>query len=59
VAGSFLNFLPDTARTASAYTASDYERLTTVKAAYDPDDVFRLNHRPRAAAAPAQAALAA
>jgi hypothetical protein len=59
VAGSFLNFLPDTARTASAYTASDYERLTMVKAAYDPDDFFRLNHRPRPAAAPAQAALAA
>jgi FAD/FMN-containing dehydrogenase len=43
--GSFLNFLSDTARTASAYTPADYRRLGEVRAGYDPDDVFRLNHR--------------
>jgi hypothetical protein len=43
--GTFLNFLADTSRTASAYTPADQRRLGTVRAAYDPDDVFRLNHR--------------
>jgi hypothetical protein len=43
--GSFLNFLSDTKRTASAYTPGDYARLRSIRAAYDPDDVFRLNHR--------------
>ena len=42
--GSFLNFLADTTRTASAYTPSDHRRLGEVRATYDPDDVFRLNH---------------
>jgi FAD/FMN-containing dehydrogenase len=42
--GSFLNFLHDTGRTATAYTPSDYRRLGEVKAAYDPDNVFRLGH---------------
>jgi len=42
--GSFLNFLSDLDRTASAYTPGDLRRLREVKAAYDPDDVFRLNH---------------
>jgi hypothetical protein len=45
--GSFLNFLSDTARTASAYTPGDHRLLSEVRAAYDPDDVFRLNHRVR------------
>ena len=43
--GSFLNFLADTSRTASAYTPGDYRRLSAVRAAYDPDDIFRANHR--------------
>jgi hypothetical protein len=43
--GSFLNFLADTTRTASAYTSGDQRRLGEVKSTYDPDDVFRLNHR--------------
>jgi hypothetical protein len=43
--GAFLNFLADTTRTASAYTPSDYSRLGEVRATYDPDDAFRLNHR--------------
>jgi FAD/FMN-containing dehydrogenase len=42
--GSFLNFLGDPARTASAYAPDDYRRLGAVKAAYDPDNVFQANH---------------
>ena len=42
--GSFLNFLADPARTATAYAPADYEALREVKAAYDPDDVFRIGH---------------
>jgi FAD/FMN-containing dehydrogenase len=42
--GSFLNFLSDPARTPSAYTAADYERLAEIKAAYDPDNVFHRGH---------------
>jgi hypothetical protein len=43
--GTFLNFLADTTRTASAYTPSDHRRLGEIRANYDPDDVLRLNHR--------------
>jgi FAD binding domain/Berberine and berberine like len=42
--GSFLNFLHDPTKTATAYTADDYRRLTKVKRVYDPDNVFRVNH---------------
>lgn len=42
--GSFLNFLADPGRTASAYTAENLRRLRGVKAAYDPDNVFRVGH---------------
>jgi FAD/FMN-containing dehydrogenase len=42
--GSFLNFLADPARTATAFAPADYEALREVKAAYDPDDVFRVGH---------------
>jgi FAD/FMN-containing dehydrogenase len=42
--GSFLNFLHDTSRTESAYTAASWERLREIKRAYDPDNVFRLGH---------------
>jgi FAD/FMN-containing dehydrogenase len=42
--GSFLNFLGDPARTRSAYTPEDYDRLAKVKAAYDPDNVFHRGH---------------
>jgi FAD/FMN-containing dehydrogenase len=51
--GSFLNFLADPARTATAFVPADYEALREVKAAYDPDDVFRVGH----AIAPADATL--
>jgi hypothetical protein len=42
--GSFLNFLKDTSRTESAYTAGNWERLRDVKRAYDPDNVFGAGH---------------
>jgi hypothetical protein len=38
--GSFLNWLHDPARTATAYTAADWARLREVKAGYDPECVF-------------------
>jgi FAD/FMN-containing dehydrogenase len=42
--GTFLNFLGDPARTATAYTEADYARLAEVKAIYDPDNVFQGGH---------------
>jgi FAD/FMN-containing dehydrogenase len=42
--GTFLNFLGDPAQTATAYTPPDYRRLRAVKAAYDRDNVFGINH---------------
>ncbi|MER6946203.1 FAD-binding oxidoreductase [Nonomuraea sp. NPDC000554] len=42
--GTFLNFLTDPSRTASAYTAGDHARLAQVKKAWDPDRVLRPGH---------------
>jgi FAD/FMN-containing dehydrogenase len=42
--GSFLNFLADPAKTATAYTPEDYRRLTAVKQDYDPENVFAAQH---------------
>ncbi|GGO63445.1 FAD-binding oxidoreductase [Nonomuraea cavernae] len=42
--GSFLNFLTDTARTRDAYTVADHERLTEVKRAWDPGNLFGRTH---------------
>ena len=42
--GSFLNFLTDVAKTASAFTERNYARLREVKRTWDPDNCFRLNH---------------
>jgi hypothetical protein len=42
--GSFLNFLHDPSRTATAYTPDDFRRLREVKRAYDPQNVFHRNH---------------
>lgn len=38
--GSFRNFETNPLRTAAAYTAGDFRRLTTIKAAWDPDNVL-------------------
>jgi hypothetical protein len=43
--GNYVNFQladDDTARTAAAY-GDNYQRLQTVKATYDPDNLFRVN----------------
>jgi FAD/FMN-containing dehydrogenase len=37
---SFLNFLRDPSRTASAFTARNWAALRRIKATYDPDNVF-------------------
>jgi FAD/FMN-containing dehydrogenase len=37
---SFLNFLRDPSRTASAFTAENWATLRRIKATYDPDNVF-------------------
>ncbi|XRQ11196.1 FAD-binding oxidoreductase [Actinomadura welshii] len=42
--GSFLNFLHDTSRTATAYTAENHRRLREIKRIYDPQNVFHRNH---------------
>ncbi|TYK43877.1 FAD-binding oxidoreductase [Actinomadura decatromicini] len=42
--GSFLNFLGDPSKTATAYTPADHRRLREVKRAYDPQNVFHRNH---------------
>jgi FAD/FMN-containing dehydrogenase len=46
--GVFLNFLAGAHSAGepvrNAYEPADHERLRTLKAAYDPDNVFRLNH---------------
>lgn len=42
--GSFLNFLSDPSRVASAYTSTDFRRLVELKRVLDPTNVFRANH---------------
>jgi FAD/FMN-containing dehydrogenase len=42
--GTFLNFLSDVSRTASAYTPENYARLRDVKAEWDPDNFFSFGH---------------
>jgi FAD/FMN-containing dehydrogenase len=41
---SFLNFLHDPSRTATAFTAENWAALRRVKAMVDPDNVFAANH---------------
>jgi Berberine and berberine like len=42
--GSFLNFLADPSLTETAYTPANHARLRSVKASYDPDNLFSVNH---------------
>jgi FAD/FMN-containing dehydrogenase len=44
--GAYINFLTDASEpgVAAAYPAATYSRLASVKAAYDPDNVFNQNH---------------
>ncbi|HET6296234.1 MAG TPA: FAD-binding oxidoreductase [Kribbella sp.] len=46
---TFVNFLADPERTGTAYAENDYRRLREVKRAYDPDNLFHLNHNIRPA----------
>jgi FAD/FMN-containing dehydrogenase len=48
--GTFLNFLSDVSRTASAFTPENYARLRDVKAEWDPDNFFSFGHNIRPAA---------
>ncbi|MFB7512838.1 FAD-binding oxidoreductase [Streptomyces sp. NPDC056144] len=41
---TFLNGRRDTEHVRSAYEPDDYRRLTELKAVYDPQNLFRLNH---------------
>jgi len=41
---SFLNFLYDTSRTSTAFTAENWAALRQIKAMVDPDNVFGANH---------------
>ena len=42
--GSFLTLLTDPGKTRTAFTDANYARLAAVKRAWDPDNVFHLNH---------------
>ena len=52
--GTFLNFLGDLTRTASAFAGENYRRLREIKTDYDPDNFFRLGHNIPPAARPSQ-----
>jgi FAD/FMN-containing dehydrogenase len=54
--GSFLNFLHDTTRTHTAYTAANYARLQEIKRGYDPGNAFSLGHNIAPSAAPVSVA---
>jgi FAD/FMN-containing dehydrogenase len=41
---NFMNGENDARYVRSAYDAKDYQRLTEIKAVYDPENIFRLNH---------------
>ena len=41
---TFVNFLADPTRAATAYAPNDLHRLREVKRTYDPDNLFHLNH---------------
>ena len=41
IGSSFLNFLRDPSRMATAFTPENWTALRRIKAAYDPDNIFR------------------
>src|SRR6185436_14302521 len=41
IGSSFLNFLRDPSRIATAFTPENWTALRRIKAAYDPDNIFR------------------
>ncbi len=41
---TFVNFLADPDRAATAYSKNDHARLRAIKRRYDPENLFRLNH---------------
>jgi FAD/FMN-containing dehydrogenase len=45
-AAAYVNFMSDATESEvrGAYTDATWERLAAIKAQYDPDNVFRLNH---------------
>ncbi len=55
--GVYLNFIGDEGeeRIRAAFGETRYRRLTAIKAKYDPDNVFRLNHNIKPAARPQEA----
>ncbi len=54
VSGTYINFLSDAGENSVsiAYPPATYQRLAEVKAAYDPDNLFRNNHNIRPAPKP-------
>jgi hypothetical protein len=55
IGSSFLNFLHDPSRTATAFTSGNWSELRRIKALVDPDNVFGANHAVPPAAVPAAA----
>jgi FAD/FMN-containing dehydrogenase len=52
--GAFVNFLSDAseASVAAAYPSATYARLASIKASYDPDNVFTMNQNIKPTANP-------
>jgi FAD/FMN-containing dehydrogenase len=44
IGSSFLNFLHDPSRTATAFTAENWAALRRIKTAYDPENIFGAGH---------------
>jgi FAD/FMN-containing dehydrogenase len=44
IGSSFLNFLHDPSRTATAFTAENWAALRRIRTAYDPENIFGAGH---------------